>query len=79
MGVIAIETRPVLRFGEAVQTKVAAIGSTGIEEARGYDIGRDGTMVGVITAGNLEALADNREIRVVLHWQEELKRLVPTR
>jgi serine/threonine-protein kinase len=79
MGVISIETHPVFRFSESVATRVPAIGAAGIEAARNYDVGRNGAMVGVITAGNLEALAANREIRVVLHWQEELNRLVPTR
>jgi hypothetical protein len=79
MGVITIETKPVFRFSEAVPTKVPAIGASGIEAARAYDVGRNGAMVGVVTAGNLEALADNREIRVVLHWQEELKRLAAAR
>jgi serine/threonine-protein kinase len=79
MGVVRIETQPMIRFTEAVATKVPAIGSTGVEAARNYDIGRNGAMVGVITAGNLEALAASREIRVVLHWQEELNRLIPTR
>ncbi len=79
MGVIGIETRPVFRSTEAVATKVPAIGATGIEGTRNYDVGRNGAMVGVITAGNLEALNDNREIRVVLHWQQELNRLVPIR
>jgi hypothetical protein len=32
----------------------------------------------VITAGNLEALSENRQIRMVLNWFGELNRLVPT-
>jgi hypothetical protein len=55
------------------------MGATGPEAPRGFDVGRNGTIVGVITAGNLDALSDNREIRVVLHWQEELKRLTLTK
>jgi hypothetical protein len=47
--------------------------------AREYDVGRNGAMVSVITAGNLEALSDNREIRVVLNWNQELQRLMPAR
>jgi hypothetical protein len=79
MEVIAIDARPAFRFAEAVATKVPAIGATGPEALRAYDVGRNGSMVGVITAGNLEALGDNRQIRVVLHWQDELNRLVPAR
>jgi len=35
--------------------------------------------VSAITAGNLDALRNNREIRVVLNWNQELQRLVRIR
>jgi hypothetical protein len=79
MGVITIDTQPVFRFSDGVLADVRAMGATGLRAPRGFDVGRNGTMVGVITAGNLDALSDNREIRVVLHWQEELKRLTLTK
>jgi serine/threonine-protein kinase len=74
MGAVAISTQPTFRFGEVVEISVRAIGATAPEAARAFDIGRDGTMLGVVTAGNLDALTDNRKIRVVLNWGEELKR-----
>jgi Tol biopolymer transport system component len=73
MGVITISAQPTFTFSEAKATSVRAIGNTGIEAPRAFDIGRDGTMVGVTTAGNLEAVSANREIRVVLNWFEELR------
>jgi serine/threonine-protein kinase len=79
MGVITIETRPVFRFTESIATNVRAIGASGVGAPREYDVGRNGAMVSVITAGNLEALSDNREIRVVLNWNQELQRLMPAR
>jgi serine/threonine-protein kinase len=79
MGVIGIDTQPAFRLAEPVAVNVPAIGVAGAEAPRAYDIGRDGSMVGVITAGNLSAVSDNREIRVALHWQGELDRMVPPR
>jgi hypothetical protein len=78
MGVIAVETRPVFRFADAVDASVPAMGATGAGAPRAFDVGRSGAIVGVITAGNLEALSENRQIRVVLNWFDELNRLVPT-
>jgi hypothetical protein len=78
MGVITIDTQPVLRFSDAVLTDVRAMGAAGNRAPRGFDVGRNGIMVGVITAGNLDALSNNRDIRVVLNWQQDLNRLVPT-
>jgi Tol biopolymer transport system component len=77
MGAITISTQPTFTFGDPVETSVPAIGAMGPQSPRAFDIGRDGKMVGVITAGNLEALSDNREIRVVLNWFEALLRQRP--
>jgi serine/threonine-protein kinase len=79
MGVITIDTHPVFRFSEAVLRDVRAMGAAGNSAPRGFDVGRNGAMVGIITAGSLDAVSDNRDIRVVLNWQQELDRLVPTR
>ena len=79
MGVIGIETQPSFKHAEPIVISVPAVGATAAEAPRAYDVGRDGSMVGVITAGNLSAVSDNREIRVALHWQGELNRMVPPR
>ena len=79
MGVIGIETQPGFRLAEPVAINLPAVGATGADAPRAYDVGRDGTIVGVTTAGNLSAVSDNREIRVALHWQGELNRMVPPR
>ena len=79
MGVITLATRPRVTFSESIATSVRAIGATGAGAPREFDVGRNGVMVSVLTAGNLEALSENREIRVVLNWGEELGRLVPVR
>ena len=77
MGVITISTYPTFTFSDSVATEVRAMGATGAQAPRAFDVGRDGTIVGIITAGNLEALSANREIRVVLNWFEELRRQQP--
>ena len=79
MGVIGIDTQPSFRLAEPVAVSVPAIGSTAAEAPRAYDVGRDGSIVGVTTAGNLSAVSDSREIRVALHWLGELNRMVPLR
>jgi Tol biopolymer transport system component/tRNA A-37 threonylcarbamoyl transferase component Bud32 len=79
MGVIGIETQPVFRLAEPVAVSVPAMGAAGAAAPRAYDVGRDGSIVGVTTAGNLSAVSDSREIRVALHWQGELNRMVPPR
>ena len=77
MGVTAIETRPTFKHAEPVAIDVPAIGAASVEAPRAYDVGRDGSIVGVTTAGHLTAVAESREIRVALHWQGELNRMVP--
>jgi hypothetical protein len=75
MGVITIDTQPVFRFSDGVLRDVRVMGATGLGAPRGFDVGRNGTMVGVASAGNLAAVSENRDIRVVLHWTQELNRL----
>jgi serine/threonine-protein kinase len=77
MGVIGIDTQPAFRLAEPIAVNVPAIGAAGATAPRAYDVGRDGSIVGVTTAGNLAAVSDNREIRVALHWLGELNRMVP--
>jgi serine/threonine-protein kinase len=74
MGVVALNTEPTFTFGEVEVVTLPATGVTGAQAPRGFDIGRDGTMVGIVTAGDLVAVGSDREIRVVLNWLEELKR-----
>ncbi len=69
VGVITVSTQPTFSFSEPAVMSVPAIGGGPLQSPRAFDIGRDGTLVGVITAGNLEALTNNREIRVVLNWR----------
>jgi hypothetical protein len=45
---------------------------------RAFDVLPDGRFVGLIAGGADErATSSNSELRIVLNWQEELKRLVP--
>ena len=49
-------------------------------EARPFDIGPDGAIISLAAAAESSSEARGpRRIEVVLHWSEELKRLVPTK
>jgi hypothetical protein len=50
-----------------------------VPQGRSYDISPDGTRFLLIEAPNTGTQADTAGLTVVLNWQEELKRLVPTR
>jgi hypothetical protein len=44
---------------------------------RAFDILPDGRFVGLIPTSELEAAGTETEMRVVINWFEELKRLAP--
>jgi serine/threonine-protein kinase len=50
-----------------------------VPQGRSYDISPDGTRFLLIEASNTGTQADTAGLTVVLNWQEELKRLVPTK
>jgi serine/threonine-protein kinase len=70
--------------GFGVSKTTHELPSKGIEggpgSIRNYDVLPDGRLLGVVNAGaQASGLMETPEIRVVLNWTEELKRLVPTR
>jgi Tol biopolymer transport system component len=76
---VAVTTRPSVSFGAPVELPRhprPAIVSNGI---RGYDVLPDGRFLSLIPEGGDPTTAAPNEIRVVLNWTEELKRLVPTK
>jgi hypothetical protein len=46
---------------------------------RAFDVLPDGTFVGVVAEASADRPGMITDIRIVLNWHEELKRLVPTR
>jgi Tol biopolymer transport system component len=80
---ISVRTQPSVSFGSPspVSPAVPRPGVTSTDvRGRGYDVlpgGKILTLAPVATTGRAVA-APRPEIRVVLNWQEELKRLVPT-
>jgi hypothetical protein len=77
MGVVTVTTQPTFTFSEAVATNVKIIAAAAPTSPRAYDIGKDGTIVGAVTAGTLDASGGRAEIRVVLNWFQDLKQRVP--
>jgi eukaryotic-like serine/threonine-protein kinase len=81
---VRIETQPAFSAGEVVRLAQQPFGIAGAPWfERPYDIGRDGQRVlGVIDATLVQTQLGTPEasqIRVVLNWGEELKRLVPAK
>ena len=63
MGVVTVTARPTFAFSEAVTTNVKIIAAAAATSPRAYDIGKDGAMVGAVTAGKLDASGGRAEIR----------------
>jgi hypothetical protein len=76
---VAIDTRQGFAMSEPLLVKRKfTITGPGIDRSRTFDILPDGRFIGVPDEAQLGDETAPR-IEVVLNWQEELKRLVPTR
>jgi serine/threonine protein kinase/Tol biopolymer transport system component len=76
---VSVTTSPTFKFGNAVP-EVRQLTMTAPSGIRGYDITPGGQFVGIVPAGDTEAVAPAApQILFVLNWYEELKRLVPTK
>lgn len=78
--VVPVQTQPTFAFGNPVSLRAGAFGSTNPAMPRNRDLTRDGTrFIAPVVAdeGTRGTAASTREIRIVLNWFEELKRLVP--
>jgi serine/threonine-protein kinase len=69
-----------MTFGAPIMSPATVTADRINGQPRAYDILPDGRLVGLVEASDGEASPSlaSREIRVILNWQEELKRLVPT-
>jgi serine/threonine-protein kinase len=73
---VTVTTHPTMAFGNPQQIAVPRwINSP--TSSRTYDVAANGTFIGVVPPA--AAVTSASEIRVVLNWTEELKRLVPTK
>ena len=75
---VPIRTRPAVRFGTPEDLPRGPHPGLLSSEPRGYDILKDGRFISLSSALS-DGQAPSNEIRVVLNWLEELKRLVPTK
>jgi hypothetical protein len=79
---VSVTTKPTFAAGNPVPTPLASLASTALAGVgnREYDIGHNGKGVGLIEAGmSANTPASAPQLQIVLHWTEELKRLVPPR
>ena len=78
--IVPISTRPAVAFGTPEDLQRGPLPGLLSGDVRGYDILPDGRFVSLAPAsGDGAASILPNEIRVVLNWFEELKRLVPTK
>jgi hypothetical protein len=66
-------------FGLPVELARTPPTGIGFQQARGYDVLPDGRVVSLSPLIGSSPAAPHGEIRVVLNWLEELKRLVPAK
>ena len=79
-GAVTVTTQPTVAFGNSTQVpRSFPAGSASLPRA--YDIMPDGRLIGRIAPGQATGAdgAGQMEIRIVLNWTEELKRLVPVK
>ena len=76
---VAVTAQAGLTFGAPASSPAVLTGDRISGETRAYDILPDGRFVGLVEVPDADGSPRNavREIRVVLNWLEELKRLVP--
>jgi serine/threonine-protein kinase len=74
---VPITTAPSIVFGTPVEMPRAPLPGVLSLDLRGYDLLPDGRILSLSSVSDTR-LARGSEIRVVLNWQEELKRLAPT-
>lgn len=71
---VPISTQPSVSFGTPVELPRAPMPGLISLDMRGYDMLPDGRLVGV---SQLESAGSRTELRVVLNWFEELRRVAP--
>jgi eukaryotic-like serine/threonine-protein kinase len=81
LAAVRVSTQPAPTFGNPVNVPATVHADTPGSQMRAYDMLPDGRLVGLIAATEAQssgARPSSPELRVVLNWFEELKRLVPT-
>jgi hypothetical protein len=78
---VSLQTQPVVTFGDPVNLPNGPLPSLLSVETRGYDVLPDGRFLSLVPVSDQTAsgAAIAPELRVVLNWHDELKRVVPTR
>jgi Tol biopolymer transport system component len=76
---IPVRLEPSIAFGSPVEMTRAPMPGLLSLDVRGYDLLRDGRIVSVASAASQDSFGSPGEVRVVLNWFEELKRMVPTK
>jgi serine/threonine protein kinase len=78
--VVSINTKTSFSIGNPVPVIAGGLPTVLSIGSRSYDITPDGAaFLTVTTASGSQRSSETREIQIVLNWQEELKRLVPTK
>jgi hypothetical protein len=75
---VPVDTQSANPFGAVVELTLAPMPGLLGSDFRGYDVLPDGRIVSISSVSG-DGLGSPSEVRIVLNWQEELKRLVPTR
>ena len=75
---VSVTTTPAFAFGNPVPVTKRFTNSPPTAK-RGYDMTPSGDFLGLIPAGQTEAVVTVPSILFVLNWHEELKRLAPTK
>jgi len=80
-GAVTVTTQPTVAFGNPTPVPRSFPSGPGANAPRLYDIMPDGRFIGRIAPGQAAdaAGAGPPEIRIVEHWTEEVKRLVPVK
>jgi eukaryotic-like serine/threonine-protein kinase len=79
LGSVGVVTQPNIKFGAPVTMTRGFNEKVGPTQGKSYDVMVDGRFIGLAVAGQGRAVVQGNQINVVLNWDQELKRLVPTR
>lgn len=76
---VPVTAQSSVAFGTPIEIARAPLPGLLSVDVRGYDVLADGRFVSVASSPGEGSDAIPTEVRVVLNWTEELKRLVPTK
>jgi hypothetical protein len=76
---VPIVTRPSIAFGTAAVLPRLPRPGLVLTDLRGYDVLSDGRVISSTAGSDLMNAVPRPEVRVVLNWFEELKRLAPSK